>query len=51
MRIVLNLPDDILCGFLNGVKMGCSGLELFSYQLGSDDFTNGNEITLPREKE
>lgn len=28
----------------------CKGLQLVSYQLSSDDFTDGNTVKLPREQ-
>lgn len=50
MRIILDIPDGIICGFLNVVEHTESGLQLGSYQLGSDDFTDGKTIKLPRER-
>lgn len=50
MRITLDIPDGIICGFFNGVEHTESGLQLVSYQLGSDDFTDGKTIKLPRER-
>ena len=49
MRITLDIPDGIICGFFNGVERTNEGLQLVSYQLSSDDFTGGNTIKLPRE--
>ena len=50
MKITLDIPEGIICGFFNGVERTESGLQLVSYQLGSDDFTDGNVIKLPRER-
>ena len=49
MRITLDIPDGIICGFFNGVEHINVGLQLVSYQLSSDDFTDGNTVKLPRE--
>jgi hypothetical protein len=35
---------------LNGVEYTSTGMQMFSYQLGSDDFVDGNTVKLPREK-
>ena len=51
MRITLDIPDGIICGFLNCVENTNAVLQLVSYQLSSDDFTDGNTIKLPRELE
>ena len=51
MRITLDIPDGIICGFLNCVEHTKAGLQLVSYQLSSDDFTDGNTVKLPRERE
>ena len=48
MRITLDIPDGIICGFFNGVERTNEGLQLVSYQLSSDDFTDGNTVKLPR---
>ena len=50
MIIKLDIPDEIICGFLNGVEHTNRGLQLVSYQLSSDDFTDGNTVKLPRER-
>ena len=50
MRIILEIPDGIICGFLNCVERTEIGLQLVSYQLGRDDFTDGKTIKLPRER-
>ena len=50
MRITLDIPDGIICGFFNGVEHTNTGLQLVSYQLSSDDFADGNTVKLPREQ-
>ena len=50
MRITLDIPDGIICGFFNCVEHTNEGLQLVSYQLSSDDFTDGNTVKLPREQ-
>ena len=50
MRITLDIPDGIICGFFNGVERTSTGLQLVSYQLCRDDFTDGNTVKLPRER-
>ena len=50
MRITLDIPDGIICGFLNCIEHTTAGLQLVSYQLSSDDFTDGNTVKLPRER-
>ena len=50
MRITLDIPDGVICGFFNGVEHTNTGLQLVSYQLSSDDFTDGNTVKLPRER-
>ena len=51
MRITLVIPDGIICGFFNGVEHTNTGLQLVSYQLSSDDFTDGSTVKLPRKQE
>lgn len=51
MKITLDIPDGIICGFFNGVKFTFDGLQMVSYSLGSDDVRDGNTIKLPREQE
>ena len=48
MKITLDIPDGVICAFLNGVQMGCTGMEMFSYQLDGDDLVDGKETKLPR---
>ena len=50
MRITFYIPDGIICGFFNCVEHTNAGLQLVSYQLSSDDFTDGNTVKLPREQ-
>ena len=51
MIITLVIPDGIICGFLNCVEHTNTGLKLVSYQVSSDDFTDGNTVKLPRKQE
>lgn len=51
MKIILDIPDDIVAGFLNCVKATAYGMQLVSYQLGTDDLKDGNTVKLPREQE
>ncbi|MDY4231398.1 MAG: hypothetical protein SOX74_04860 [Candidatus Faecousia sp.] len=51
MKITLDIPDGILCGFFNGVRRTFGGLQMVSYALDSDDVRDGNTIKLPREQE
>jgi len=52
MKITLDIPDGFVCAFFNGVRYEDGCYQLACYQLCSDDFINGNTITLPRrEKE
>lgn len=50
MKITLDIPDGIICGFFNGVECTKSGMQLVSYQLGTDDLTDGKIVKLPREQ-
>ena len=50
MKITLDIPDGVICGFINGVQYTDTGLEMFSWQIDSDDLKDGNTIKLPREK-
>lgn len=49
MKITLDIPDGMVCGFLNGVVETRSGLTMVTYSLGSHDLHDGAEIKLPRE--
>jgi hypothetical protein len=51
MKIILDIPDGMVCGFLNGVAETCSGLAMVTYALDSDDLHDGAEIKLPREEQ
>ena len=51
MKITLDINNGVICAFFNGVQIGANGLEMVSFQLGSDDFTDGNTIKLPRKQE
>lgn len=51
MKIILDISDSTICAFLNGVKLGETGLEMFSFQLDSDDLVDGKTTKLPRTKE
>lgn len=51
MKITLDIPDGMVCGFLNGVAETCSGLTMVTYALDSDDLHDGAEIKLPREEQ
>lgn len=48
MKITLDIPDCVILAFLNGVEYTSTGMQMFSYQLGSDDFVDGNLVKLPR---
>ena len=50
MKITLDIPDEVICGFVNGVQYTETGLSLFSWQLDSDDFVDGNTVKLPRNR-
>lgn len=51
MKVTLDIPDGIICAFLNGVEYTDTGMQMFSYQLGSDDLKGGNTVKLPRKTE
>ena len=49
MKITLEIPDNIICAFVNGVESDYPySMSLVSYQLSSDDLVDGNTIKLPR---
>lgn len=50
MKITLDIPDGVFLAFLNGVQVGETGLEMFTYQLDGDDLKDGKETKLPRER-
>ena len=47
MKVTLDIPDGIVCGFFNGVEITSEGMSLVSYQLGSDDLTDGKTRNCP----
>lgn len=51
MKIILDIPDGIFCGFFNGVERIRNDLQLVSYQICTDDLFDGNTIKLPRDQE
>ena len=51
MKIVLDIPNGVVAGFLTCVEVTDCGMQLASYQLDSDDFKDGNCIKLPREQQ
>ena len=50
MKIILNIPDSVMCIFLNGLQHVNEGIEMFSYQLDSGDLVDGKETKLPRDE-
>ena len=48
MKVTLDIKGNIICGFFCGVEQTNTGLQLVSYQLGSDDLVDGNTVKLPR---
>ena len=50
MKITLDIPDGVILAFLNGDEYTSTGMQTFSYQLGSDDLVDGNTVKLPRER-
>ena len=48
MKVTIEIKDWIICGFFCGVEHTNTGLQLVSYQLGSDDLVDGNTVKLPR---
>lgn len=50
MKITLDINDNMMCGFFNGVMLTYDGLQMVSHQLSTDDLTDGNTIKLPREE-
>jgi hypothetical protein len=51
MKITLDIPDTCICGFLNVVEFKESGMQMDSFQLGSEDLVDGKTTKLPREME
>lgn len=50
MKVTLDIPDGIMCAFVNGVECTIHGMQMVSYSLDSDDLHDGAEIKLPREE-
>ena len=50
MKIILEIPDSVICAFMNGVQYTDTGMAMFSWQIDGDDLVDGNTIKLPREK-
>lgn len=50
MKITLDIPDGIIAGFFNGVEVTAHGMQLVSYQLGTDDLKDGNTVTYHLDK-
>ena len=51
MKITLDTPDGMVCGFLNGVVEARSGLTMVTYALDSHSLHDGAEIKLPQEEQ
>ena len=51
MKITLEISDSMRCGFFNGVEQTESGLQMVSFQIGSNDLKDGNTIKLPRDEQ
>lgn len=51
MKITLDIPDGMVCGFLNGVVEIRGRLTMVTYALDTDDLHDGAEIKLPREEQ
>lgn len=49
MKITLDIPDGMVCGYMNGVVKTRSGLTMVAYALDSDDLCDGAEVKLPRD--
>jgi len=49
MKITLDIPDGIICGFFSGVEYTSHGMQMVNYALSSDDLQDGAEIKLPQE--
>ena len=50
MKITIDISDNCICGFLNLVEFTKLGMQMVSFQLGSDDLVDGKTTKLPREK-
>ena len=51
MKITLEISDGMRCGFFNGIEQTKNGLQMVTFQIGSDDLKDGNIIKLPREEQ
>lgn len=51
MKITIEISDNAICGFLNLVEFTGIGMQMVSFQLGSDDLVDGKTTKLPREME
>lgn len=49
MKITLDIPDSIVCCYVNGVSVTSSQLYMVSYALDHCDLHDGAVIKLPRE--
>ena len=50
MKITLDIPDSIVCCYVNGVSVTSSQLYMVSYALDHCDLHDGAVIKLPREE-
>lgn len=51
MKIELDIPDGIICAFLNGVQVdGTYAMRMVSYSISSDELKDGSVIKLPRKQ-
>lgn len=50
MKITLEITDNVVCGFLNLVEYTRTGMQMVSFQLGSDDLVDGKTTKLPRKE-
>ncbi len=50
MKIILEITDNAVCGFLNLVEFTENGMQMVSFQLGSDDLVDGKTTKLPRKE-
>ena len=51
MKITLDIPNGMVCGFLNGVVETRSELTMVTYALDTHDLHDGAESKLPREEQ
>ena len=50
MKITVEISDNCICGFLNLVEFTGIGMQMVSFQLGSDDLVDGKTTKLPRKE-